>query len=235
MDRFFAAELNQSGVSVTLDETESHHLAKVLRKNLDDVVELFDGHGASATAVVERIEKRKVHLRIRDELKFEPVPTSTLTLAVAPPKGDRFRWLVEKATELGVDKLIPLNTERSVVNPRDAKLEKMRHAVIAACKQCRRNRLMEIAEPITWSELLEQAIPEYSTWIAHPGGQEWRELPWKFPETNYLFIIGPEGGLTDAEVESAIAAGAKAISLGPRILRIETAAIAIAAVLGASR
>ncbi len=235
MDRFFAADWDPNQSSVTLDEMESHHLAKVLRKSLGDVVELFDGNGQVATASVERISKREVQLRIVEKSVAEPVLTPSLTLAVAPPKGDRFRWLVEKATELGVDRLIPLETRRSVVSPRDGKLEKMRQAVIAACKQSRRNRLMEILDPIAWDELLNKWIPSQASWLAHPTGSAWAENQRDSDATSLLFVIGPEGGFTDEEVAAATVAGAKAVSLGQYILRIETAAVAIAAAIGLHR
>lgn len=235
MDRFFATQLEQAQSSVVLDEMESHHLAKVLRKSLGDTVELFDGRGQVAMATVERISKREVQLRIVERSAAEPVSTPSVTLAVAPPKGDRFRWLVEKATELGVDRLIPLETRRSVVSPRDGKLEKMRHAVIAACKQSRRNRLMEILDPLAWGELLDHWIPSHSTWLAHPTGATWSEVQQGHDVASLLFVVGPEGGLTDEEVESATAAGATPVSLGRNILRIETAALAIAAATGLNR
>ncbi|WP_166826791.1 RsmE family RNA methyltransferase [Thalassoroseus pseudoceratinae] len=235
MDRFFAAELDWNAPSVTLDEMEARHLSKVLRKNVGEMVEVFDGNGRSVTASVERIEKRKVTLQIDEKLPTEPITTPTLTLAVAPPKGDRFRWLVEKATELGVDQLIPLETRRGVVNPRDGKLDKMRQTVIAACKQSRRNRLMEITAPTAWDELLEKWVPKCTCWVAHPTGTDWQAANWETDAAEHLIVIGPEGGLTNGEVDQAMAAGATPISLGPRILRIETAALAVAAVFGLNR
>jgi len=207
-----------------LDPTESHHLSRVLRKQAGDHVEVFNGQGDWATATVEHVSKKAVLLRL-DEIHSDPLPAKQLTLAVASPKGDRFRWLVEMATELGVQRLIPLSTERSVVSPGHVKLDKLRQTVIAACKQCGRNHLLEITPVHTLQELLQQADSNFiygDMGAGSPLPATWHSL---------TAIIGPEGGLTDEEVDQIKSAGGQPMSVSPHILRVETAGIALAAVV----
>ncbi|MBS0264010.1 MAG: RNA methyltransferase, partial [Planctomycetes bacterium] len=150
---------------------------------------------------------------------------------VAVPKGDRFGWLVEKATELGVARLVPLLTERSVVIPGDGKLDKMRRTIIEASKQCRRSRLMELDESQEWPAFTSRQPTDRPFWVAHPTGQPLERST--LPVAGHLTVaIGPEGGFTDREIALAVAQGARLITLGARILRIETAALAVAAALG---
>lgn len=212
-----------------LEGAEAHHLSRVLRKSIGERIEIFDGQGRYAVAEIQSLSKKAVELSVL-ERGTSPPPLGEVVLATAIPKGDRFRWLVEKAVELGVDRLMPLITQRSVVKPSEGKRDKMEQAVIEACKQCRRNHLMEVMEPKPWSDFLRDSISqEFPALVAHPGGAELgRVFPVIFPE-RVVFIVGPEGGLTDEEIHDAKNAGAITVGLGPNILRIETAALALAA------
>jgi 16S rRNA (uracil1498-N3)-methyltransferase len=157
--------------------------------------------------------------------------TRPLTLAVALPKGERQKWLVEKATELGATRLVPLITERGVAQPVEAALDRLRRTVIEASKQCGRNRLMEIAAPVSACALFSQASTADERLIADPAGQPLAATAIG-AGTGILAAIGPEGGFAPAELAAAREAGWQPVSLGPRILRIETAAIALAAWTG---
>jgi 16S rRNA (uracil1498-N3)-methyltransferase len=230
--RFFAQSLVEAG-SVTLVETEAHHLAHVLRLHADDVVELFNGAGLSAVCRIVGVRKRDVELEVLTS-RMDPTPEKVLTLAAAVPKGDRFDWLIEKTTELGVSHFIPLVTSRSVVDPRVSKLDKLRQTVVAACKQSGRNQLMAISTVTSWSNFVHQYASAYHVLVAHPAGNRLESAfdPSSLSPTSprpALIAIGPEGGFSDDEVEMAVGAGATAIQLGRQILRIETAAIALAA------
>jgi len=228
--RFYCPHLVETG-TVTLTETEAHHLAHVLRHQPGDLVELFSGGGLVASCKVAVVHKRDVELEVLSARQDSPSKT-VLTLATAVPKGDRFDWLIEKATELGVSRLIPITTTRSVVDPRDSKLEKLRQTVITACKQSGRNHLMSISAVTPWNEFRQKAASDQQVLIAHPKGESLNSI---FPSIStsearpMVIAIGPEGGFSDEEVQSAILSGARAIHLGPYILRIETAAIALAA------
>ncbi len=240
-ERFFAP-VDLSCGAVRLDESESRHAIAVLRLKPGDVVVAFDGRGNEATARVAAVSRRHVDLEViavRSDEREPVVPP--LVLATAFPKGDRIRWLVEKATELGVDRLIPLQTERSVVDPREGKLDKLRQTVVAACKQCGRNRLMEIAPVTAWNAVVsaygsagsaverDGATPTRLI-VAHPGGTPWREAVESLPPGATVCVaIGPEGGFTSAEIDLATGAGCRGQALGPLLLRVETAAVAAAA------
>jgi 16S rRNA (uracil1498-N3)-methyltransferase len=212
-----------------LEGTEAHHLVHVLRIGLGDMVRLFDGRGGEAAATVTGCAAGTVELTV-GELQVEIDDGREVILAAAVPKGDRFGWMIEKATELGVARFVPLITERSVVIPGQGKLDKMRRTIVEASKQCGRPRLMELAVPALWSEFVGTLLGPSAGWVADPAGE-----PFDAPDMTLtgpvVAAIGPEGGLTSAELELAVGAGAKLISLGPRILRIETAALALAALL----
>jgi 16S rRNA (uracil1498-N3)-methyltransferase len=211
-----------------------------MRANPGDSVVLFDGSGTEFTAVVEQLKRSEAELRITGTSEINRELPFPLIVGVALPKGDRQKWLVEKLTELGVTMLVPLVTERSVAVPSDNALERLRRSVIEAAKQCGRNRLMQITKAQSWKSWLDAAehspiirnpqpaIRNYSRLVAHPSGLPLSEVvP---PQLSAIELaIGPEGGFTDAEVEAATAAGWQTVSLGPRILRVETAAIAFAA------
>jgi 16S rRNA (uracil1498-N3)-methyltransferase len=218
------------GAAARIEGAEAHHLSRVLRKTTGETIELFDGNGQFALAEILGISKKSVDLKILESAQSPP-PVGEVILATAAPKGERFRWLVEKAVELGVDRLIPLITLRSVVKPGEGKREKMEQAVIEACKQSRRNRLMTIEGPKSWESFLnEHLAPGENSLalLAHPGGSAVREVfPASFPQ-RLILIVGPEGGFAEEEVSHATRAGAIAVTLGSNILRIETACLALA-------
>lgn len=233
-DRYFTASRITTD-RATLDGPEAHHLIHVLRAKPGTEVTLFDGSGCEFSAAVEQVGRSEVKLAVlsRDQVDRE-LPLD-LTLGVALPKGDRQKWLVEKAVELGVTRIMPLVTVRGVAQPVEQALARLRRTVIEASKQCGRNRLMEIAEPLAWPGFVEATAGAQWRLVAHPGeGCGIRDLRFEMTDavSEKLCIalaIGPEGGLTDEEVTLALAAGWQQVDLGPRILRVETAAIALAA------
>lgn len=229
LSRFYCPHLPATGM-VTLHETESHHLSHVLRQKVGDLVELFSGQGLVANCRITAIHKRDVELEVLAS-RSDPASQNRLIIATAVPKGDRFDWLIEKATELGVRRVIPLVTLRSVVDPRSGKLDKLRQTVISACKQCGRNHLMEISPVTAWSDFVSEYGPGYMLIIADPAGQSLDSAissEWKSASGPMVITIGPEGGFSDEEVAAAIRQGAHLVQLGRSILRIETAAIALA-------
>jgi 16S rRNA (uracil1498-N3)-methyltransferase len=147
------------------------------------------------------------------------------------PKGDRAQFLVEKLTELGVARLVPLRTARSVVHPGETKQEKLRRWVIEASKQCGRNILMEVMPLADWKNYSVGADLPQVRWLAHPAPEAQRpvELPQPLSGNRLAVAIGPEGGFTDEEIAAAVSSGWQMVNLGLRILRVETAAIALAA------
>ena len=231
MDRFFHPT-GFSRSALSLDEAESHHAARVLRKQAGDRVELFDGRGQSAIAEITLVKKDRVEVRILELREPSLAPLPAIRLAVAPPKGDRFRWLVEKATELGVDQLIPLLTERTVVEPGAGKLDKLQAAVVAACKQSGRDWVMQVSENTSFAECLKtdpmQSAASRVVLIGDPLGELFQPEMIPAGTAEVLLGIGPEGGWSEAELQSAGAAGARRVRIADQILRTETAAIQLA-------
>lgn len=228
--RFYLPQPLDSTV-IRLTGPEVHHLGRVLRLKAGDEVTLFDGRGTEARARIDSLTTDAVELTVVEHLAATEIPKNALTLATAVPKGERFDWLVEKATELGVARLIPLVTARSVVNPGESKLERLRRTIVEASKQCGRSRLMELTAPIAWRELVETEMTSGGVWVAHPSGAP----PTDAGDERFrprIVAIGPEGGLTADELALATEHGAKLVGLGPRILRIETAAITLAVLAG---
>lgn len=223
---------------ITLDEAESHHLIHVLRSKVGDEVELFDGRGGAANGIVESIRKRAALIKVIAPWQTSSPPTCNIVLAVAVPKGDRLSWMIEKVTELGVDRIIPVVTSRSVVKPSDQKLHKAEATAIAACKQSGRNRL-PVIDPLCSLQSLPDRIDltKSSLLVGAPHSSQSVSLDSKFnyKSGNLIGVVGPEGGLTDEELEQLRNWGAGEICLSPHILRIETAAVAFTAVAVSGR
>jgi 16S rRNA (uracil1498-N3)-methyltransferase len=230
-ERFFTDQ-PICGPTVVLAGDEARHLATVMRAQPGDTVTLFDGSGAEYSATIVRIGKREAELRIDARREVDRELTFDLTIAVALPKGERQKWLVEKLTELGVTRLVPLVTERGVAQPTMAAIDRLRRGVIEASKQCGRNRLMQIDEPSPAADLFARAPADITRLIAHPGGGAFSATE---SAGAVICAIGPEGGFAPAELAAARGAGWQSISLGPRVLRVETAAIAASAILAAPR
>ncbi len=222
LDRFYCPDPPTDGKLAILGD-EARHLARVRRVGVGQVVEIYDGRGSRCRAEVAAIGRDRVDLAVVEAPTLGPKPALTLTLASAFPKGERVDWMVEKATELGVARLVPLATERSVVDPRAAKLDRLRRVVVEASKQSRRDALMELDRPADWPTLVASARAD-RRYLAHPGGEPIARASVE-PGGSAILAIGPEGGFADAEVHRAVEAGWRVLSLGPTVLRVETAAL----------
>lgn len=215
-----------------LEGSEAHHLLHVLRLKEEDQVLLFNGTGVEVEGKIEKTGRKSVEIRVisrRESLDETQVP---LILATAVPKGDRFRWLVEKAAELGVTKLVPLITERSSVDPGENKLKKLQQTIVSAAKQSGQIRLMELAPVQQLGDVFKE-IGESGAQllIADPQGVEWSQLNQSNPNSSAagtVILVGPEGGFSPEEVQAAQDAGAEAVKINAGILRIETAALLMA-------
>ena len=225
-ERFFITSPPAGGRAV-LDGDEARHLARVLRARVGDTVVLFDGQGRSWPARVTAIGRAEVELAT-GEPRVEVTSGPGLTVAVALPKGERQKWLVEKLTELGVAKLVPLVTERGVAEATPAALERLQRGVIEASKQCGRDTLLMIGPPATVAEIVATKPAAGIGLVADPGGASLDPAGW--PEhAEVIGLVGPEGGFTPAELALADQAGWRRVALAPHVLRIETAAVALAA------
>ena len=222
LPRLFVDEPLAAGASVTVD---ANYLGTVLRLGPGDKVKLFDDRSGEWLAESADAGRKKIVLAVRDRLRErETVPD--LWLLFAPIKRGRIDWLVEKATELGVDRLVPVITRRTVVDRLN--LDRLRAHAIEAAEQCDRTALPKLDEPAKLAKRLADWPPERALCFAdEAGGEPLAGIARPGPAA---ILIGPEGGFTDEE-RAAIRAlpQARAISLGPRILRADTAALAAAA------
>lgn len=241
----FAEQLQPELIEIT--DAEAHHLLHVLRIRTGQTLSLFDGSGNLADAVVESTTRRSVLCRVLQRHSVPRESAGKLTVAVSPPKGDRLRWMIEKLTELAVSRIILLDCERTIAEPGETRLEKLRGTAVAACKQSRQAWLPEL-QPLTgFNSLLNRARQlECRIAIAHPPvelAESASMLTTSQPDSlkptpdvasdaaEQLLLIGPEGGFTETEVAAAVAAGARLLHWPRSILRTETAAIVFTALL----
>lgn len=231
MRRFYAPLENISEGSVTLAAEETRHLRDVLRQREGGEVRVFDGDGHEYAASIESISKRSAALKILCEVSpSSPESPLDLTLAAAILKGEKFDLVVQKSVELGVTRVVPLLTARCDVKPKDVRtrVERWRRISLEASKQSGRAVLMKISEPVGFRDLVKEPTGGKSFMMFSERGGE--ELP---PDSvsSVTAVVGPEGGWEDDEIDAARRAGWSIVTLGGRILRAETAAIAVAAVL----
>lgn len=233
LERFYVNSVPRRGL-VILQGAEAHHLAGVRRLRAGAEVCLFNGDGNEYRAAIRAVGRRQVELEILDALAVDRELPFRLIVACPLPKGDRSQFLVEKLTEVGVSSYVPLRTERSVIHPGENRKEKLLRYVIEASKQCGRNVLMSIEKLISWEEFVSRRDDASQKLLAHPLGGP---LELASSGVDSIVAIGPEGGFTEDEVQAGRAAGWELVSLGPRTLRIETAALSIAAAVihGAGR
>ena len=231
MRRFFAPAKNFTETSVTLDEAETRHLRDVLRQRVGDQVYVMDGEGREYRCVISEIGKRAASLEIIEAAApSAPESALNLTLGAAVLKADKFDLVVQKAVELGVTTLVPLETVRCDVKVKDAakKSERWRRIALEAAKQSGRSRLMEIVEPEAFDRFVAASPDGETILFSERDGISFDEID---NGKRLTAIVGPAGGWDDAELELATTHGVKTVTFGGRTLRAETAAIVVAAIL----
>ena len=216
------------GSEIRLDGSHAHYLMKVMRIKQGDPVKLFDDRTGEYLAHVTALGKRDLILAIDGKTRDREI-VPDLWLCAAPIKKDRFNWIAEKATELGVAKLVPVQTERT--QGHGVKAEKLRAHMIEAAEQCERTSLPALDPTIKLAELLEQWPKNRHLFFAderiHQTGEGSFRKALVAHDGPAAILIGPEGGFTDEENDKIRSLDQSvAISLGPRILRADTAAIA---------
>jgi 16S rRNA (uracil1498-N3)-methyltransferase len=220
-----------AGKRVILEGNAASHVTRVLRLRVGEALTLFNGAGGEYAASIDAARGGRLTVAVGEPRAVERESPLTLTLAQGVSRGERMDLVVQKATELGVSGIVPLFTERSVVRlgaqQAERKLNHWRAIAIAACEQSGRNRLPNVAPPVSLADLLRSgADREGGTRLLLSPGASSRLDALPRPATSVTVLIGPEGGLTNAEQEAAVAAGFLPVRLGPRVLRTETAAIA---------
>ena len=229
LTRVYVDTALEPGERLTLKGSAAGHLTRVLRLRPKAALTLFNGRGGEFAASIESVHRNEVTVAVGAHEPIERESPFPLTLAQGVSRGERMDLVVQKATELGVARLVPVLTERSVVRldeeQSDRKSSHWRAIAIAACEQCGRNRLPEVGLPTQLREFLRQPAADSVRLLLSPAATR-RIADVPRPARGVTVLIGPEGGLSDAEQEDALMAGFTAVNLGPRVLRTETAAIA---------
>lgn len=222
LPRLHVREALGEGARVELDPAQANYLGNVLRLREGAELLVFDGRSGEWLARIAEAAKKRMVLAVGERTR-EPESIPDVWLAFAPVKRAQTDWLVEKATELGVARLVPIVTKRTIVER--VRLERLEAIAIEAAEQCGRTRLPDISEPLPLAHFLDHREPARALYFADEAGGE--PAAGAFTAGPAAILTGPEGGFTDDE-RSAIRAApnAVAISLGPRVLRAETAALA---------
>jgi 16S rRNA (uracil1498-N3)-methyltransferase len=240
LPRLFVSQPIAAGAQMSLGDTATRHV-QVLRLQPDDSVTLFDGHGGEWLARVVAMGRREARVQALEQRAIERELPIAVTLALAMPAGDRMDFVVEKATELGAAALQPLISERSVLRLAGERAEKRRvhwqAIAVAACEQCGRNRVPEVRAPLPLAAWLAglgtKAPPADARWLlGWRNARAGRDALAAVPElASCIALSGPEGGFTDDEEQLALSRGFVTLGLGPRILRADTAPLALLAAI----
>jgi len=240
--RFFLPQSDWNIENLTLTGEEAHHCAEVMRCRAGDRIIVFDGAGTEAEAEILSTSKGAVALWSR-LVSQTARPPARLTLGQAIPKGKNMDLIIQKATELGASRIVPLLSERTVVqldgDDLAKKQEKWQRVAIEACKQCGQNWVPEVAEPVSVEQFIKKTTDPFRLVAAISSSArslkeilaDWQEERGCRPDAATL-LVGPEGDFTPAEVSLALGAGFSPLSLGPIILRSETAAIYTLSITG---
>ncbi len=236
MNRFYTP-FHADQKNIWLDSSEGHHVVHVKRLKIGDSLTLFNGKGDECSAEIIEIKENRVKVELYQHKTTSKENQVKIDIAFAIPKGKRSHLLIQKCTELGVHKLIPTNYERSIVKLKidsSSKIEKWQKISIEASKQCGRNTISEICDIVDFGNMLKD-IDNYDLPLFacnQLDADNLKNTLQEYPDLNNVIIfIGPEGGFTSNEIEMAKRSGCKFVNLGQLILRVETAAIAVSAIL----
>jgi 16S rRNA (uracil1498-N3)-methyltransferase len=222
------------GATVDLPPEAAHHATKVLRMDEGDGVILFDGRGGEWFGTLRRVGKTMaVALESYDD-EDRQAPIS-ITLAQGLPAADKMDWIVQKSVELGVAGIAPVACRRSLIRLSGERMERRiahwQAVAVAACEQCRRNRVPEVAPLVDLPQFLGGNAGDNGMRLVLAPGAATRLAELPKPDGPVILLIGPEGGFEDGELAAAVSTGFRAVSMGPRVLRTETAGLAALAAM----
>jgi 16S rRNA (uracil1498-N3)-methyltransferase len=213
-----------------LPEAQAHYIGRVLRMAEGDALQLFDGSGNEFRGTLLEVGKKRVVVRLDESFAGQVESPLQIHLGQGLSRGERMDWAIQKATELGVNEITPIFSERCEVRLKDERADKRlahwRQVAISACEQCGRSRVPVIHPPVLLADWTKQTQADLKL-VLHPVAEP---LESHAKPTTLAFLIGPEGGLSDAEVAQAHAAGFLPARLGPRVLRTETAPVVALAI-----
>ena len=230
MPFYFVKPENISTTNFIIDGSEVGHLSRVLRKQIGDKIQVFDGSGMVYSGKIQEVSVERIVCEI---ISFENMPARKVNLKLyqAVPKGDKFDWLVEKAVELGVSSICPLISERSILKDiGTAKIERWKRIALAAEKQSKQANCIEISEPIDFIKAVS-SVNSGAFSIIPWESEDSNSIESAFANINYTspisvnVFIGPEGGFSIKEIDIAKSYGVTPVTLGKNILRSETAGL----------
>ncbi len=228
MHTFYVPSIRINEDIATITSSEQHHLCNVLRGKLGDTIRVIDGKGSVCIAKIYRIGAESSDVKIINR-EFCRRHTPSLTLFQGVPKSDKMELILQKTTELGVTQIVPMSTERSLQKPSENRFERWHRIVLSATKQCKRAWLPELHKVQEFNECLNM-IQKYARSLIFWENERQQHikavLGEKTKEESIAFLVGPEGGFTDKEVNAAVEKGCIPVKIGSNILRTETAAIA---------
>ena len=234
MPRFFVSQPLTAGDTVSLTEPVAHHV-HVLRMQAGEALTLFNGDGGEYVAELLSVEKRRATVAVKLFLERDLELPFAVTLAQALPEASKMDWIIEKAVEMGVAAIAPLAAQRCVVRLSGERAEKRQAhwqgVIESASEQCGRNRLAQLAPVEPFNGWIGQTGLHKRILLSPRGTQSLAQWARHQPPQALTLMIGPEGGFTDQEENAAIAAGALALTMGPRVLRTETAGISAMGIL----
>ena len=232
--RLFLDRILQLHTHLILEEVESHRLSTVLRLEKDHVVHVFNGDGFEYVASISIIKRRNIHLKITEKIAKDVESPLSIHLGQVISKGEKMDFVIQKATELGVKMITPLLSERCVVQVNQDRLEKKqdhwKKIAIHAAEQCGRTRLPIIQAPMPLMEWVFNATEKHRLTLSLTATESLKKMSLSNNDS-IAVLIGPEGGLTDTEVNFTTTKQFIPIQLGPRVLRTETAALTILSLL----
>lgn len=236
MPRFYCPQPLALGASVTLPEAVAHHV-QVVRLAPGDAITVFNGEGGEYTAILTTIEKKRVSAELKAFAPQDVELPYALTLAQALPEGTKMDWIIEKAVELGACAITPLAARRCVVRlsaeRAEKKLAHWQAIIVAASEQSGRNRLAQLGQLNDFKDWIGQQDMHRRVILTPRASESLASWARHQPPQALTLMIGPEGGFSEEEEALAVRHGALALSMGPRILRTETAGLAALAALNA--
>ena len=237
--RFFIPDDISNNQKMRLPEEAGSHIARVLRMKCDQKVILFNGQGGEYLAVIIEVQRNRVTVKIESYNDKDIESSLKITLVQCISRGERMDYTIQKSVELGVDKIQPVFSQRGMVKldqkRAQRKIEHWQKVAISACEQSGRNSIPEVCTPLSITESLQQSSHDSLKLVMHTNdtAEPFKLSQVDAPLNQCILLAGPEGGLTDEEVKLAQQKDFKIIQLGPRVLRTETAALALISILQA--
>lgn len=230
LTRVHVAEDLRAGKRIPVEGAAANHITRVLRLRAGEPLTLFNGNGAEYAATILEFHRDTVVVEVGQEVAVSRESPLPFTLAQGISRGERMDWILQKATELGGSRIVPVFTERSVVRldarQAERKLQHWRGIAVAACEQCGRNIVPRIAHPTDLFDFVSNGVEPQMTRLLLSPTSDVSIDEVSVSAAGVTVLIGPEGGLTENEQEVALRAGFTSVRMGPRVLRTETAAIA---------